>query len=270
MVMNLSCFLTPKNLRPDLPLFVFLPGMDGTGQLLRTQTEGLERLFDVRCLAIPPTDQTGWDELAERVIDLIEAELKQSGDRPVYLCGESFGGCLALKVVQQAPNLFQRMILVNPALTMRDSLILLISQAMLHWLPEVILQPLAGGLLPLLIQPERVSFENRQALLKAVQSVPKQTIVWRLSLINEFDFQETQFQQIRLPVLWLAGGADRLLPSVAEANRLARFLPKSQVVVLPNSGHACLLEQEVNLYAIMQDHHFLDYPLLTTGVTRLG
>jgi len=92
MVMNLSCFLTPKNLRPDLPLFVFLPGMDGTGQLLRTQTEGLERLFDVRCLAIPPTDQTGWDELAERVIDLIEAELKQSGDRPVYLCGESFGG----------------------------------------------------------------------------------------------------------------------------------------------------------------------------------
>jgi hypothetical protein len=52
------CFLAPKRLQPQYPLFVFLPGMDGTGQLLRSQTAGLEVAFDVRCLAIPPDDFT--------------------------------------------------------------------------------------------------------------------------------------------------------------------------------------------------------------------
>lgn len=34
-------FLTPERIQPEYPLFVFLPGMDGTGQLLRSQTAGL-------------------------------------------------------------------------------------------------------------------------------------------------------------------------------------------------------------------------------------
>lgn len=47
------CFLTPKRVQPDYPLLVYLPGMDGTGQLLRSQTAGLETGFDVRSLALP-------------------------------------------------------------------------------------------------------------------------------------------------------------------------------------------------------------------------
>ena len=70
------CFLTPNRLQPEYPLFVFLPGMDGTGQLLRTQTAGLEVAFDVRCLMIPPNDLSSWDVLSDQVIDLIQGELK--------------------------------------------------------------------------------------------------------------------------------------------------------------------------------------------------
>ncbi|MBD0361862.1 MAG: alpha/beta hydrolase, partial [Coleofasciculus sp. C3-bin4] len=89
------CFLTPSRINPDYPLFVFLPGMDGTGQLLRLQTEGLETAFDVRCLAIPADDLTNWEDLTDKVVNLIEEELKKRSSRSVYLCGESFGGCLA-------------------------------------------------------------------------------------------------------------------------------------------------------------------------------
>ncbi|MHC5833281.1 MAG: alpha/beta fold hydrolase, partial [Nostoc sp.] len=32
------CFLTPERVQPEYPLLVYLPGMDGTGQLLRSQT----------------------------------------------------------------------------------------------------------------------------------------------------------------------------------------------------------------------------------------
>ncbi len=30
------------------------------------------------------------------------------------------------------------------------------------------------------------------------------------------------------------------------------------MVLLPNSGHACLVESDINLYEIMQKEHFLD------------
>ena len=109
------CFLTPKLVQPKYPLFVFLPGMDGTGELLRSQTTGLEAAFDVRCLAIPRDDATSWDVLTEKVLELTQAELKNNPQRPVYLCGESFGGCLALKVAIARPQLFNRLILINSA-----------------------------------------------------------------------------------------------------------------------------------------------------------
>lgn len=83
-VKSRPCFLTPKRLQPQYPLFVFLPAMDGTGQLLRSQTAGLEVAFDVRCLAIPLDDLTNWDELSKQVVDLIQAELEKKSS-PVGL-----------------------------------------------------------------------------------------------------------------------------------------------------------------------------------------
>jgi predicted alpha/beta superfamily hydrolase len=58
---------------------------------------------------------TSWDDLAVSVVNLIEEELNKQPSRSVYLCGESFGGCLAVKVALKSPDLFERIILVNPA-----------------------------------------------------------------------------------------------------------------------------------------------------------
>lgn len=44
-IKNRPCFLTPTENKPDFPLFIFLPGMDGSGQLLRCQTASLEKNF---------------------------------------------------------------------------------------------------------------------------------------------------------------------------------------------------------------------------------
>ena len=71
-------FLTPKPPKPDRPLFVFLPGMDGGGLLLRSQIPKLANHFDIRCLAIPADDMASWEVLVSETIALIEAE-KQAG-----------------------------------------------------------------------------------------------------------------------------------------------------------------------------------------------
>ena len=252
------CFLTPSRLNPDYPLFVFLPGMDGTGQLLRTQTEGLEIAFDIRCLAIPADDLTSWEVLTDQVVALIEAELEKQPHRSVYLCGESFGGCLAIKVALRSPHLFDRLILVNPASSFNQRAWLNWGSLVSGWLPEVLYRIGSVWLLPFLAALERMTKSDARALLEAMQSVPPKTVIWRLSLIREFHVDPTELLKILQPALLIAGDADQLLPSVAEIKRLAAWLPYSQTVVLPRSGHACLLEADINLYKILKDQNFLE------------
>lgn len=251
------CFLTPKQIKPECPLFVFLPGMDGTGQLLRTQMSGLEVGFDIRCLAIPPDDLTSWDVLTDKVVGLVEAEIKQDSKRSVYLCGESFGGCLAIAVALRAPHLFERIILVNPASSIGFRPWMYFGIPFTKWVPESFYHFGSMIGLPVLAALNRITSEDRLALMQAVQIVPQKTAIWRLSLLKDFHVDEWQLRRITQPVLIIAGGSDRLLPSVSEAERLVRVFRNGQMVVLPESGHACLLEKDVNLYQIMRDCQFL-------------
>ncbi|HEY9802986.1 MAG TPA: alpha/beta hydrolase [Leptolyngbyaceae cyanobacterium] len=252
------CFLTPRRIQPEYPLFVYLPGMDGTGQLLRSQTAGLETGFDVRCLAIPRQDLTGWDTLTNNVLDLIHTELEKSSQRVVYLCGESFGGCLAMKVAIKAPKLFKRLILINPASAFKLRPWLDWLSQLVELVPECLYDVGAIGLLPFLASLQRISDNIRHELLKTMRYVPAETVVWRLSLLREFDIEDEQLRSLTQLTLLIAGGSDRLLPSVNEITRLANIIPNSQAVILPDSGHACLLEEDVNLYEIMQLNNFLE------------
>jgi pimeloyl-ACP methyl ester carboxylesterase len=252
------CFLTPKRLQPDLPLFVYLPGMDGTGELLRSQTSGLEVGFDVRCLAIPRKDLTSWDELSHNVLDLIHAELEKSSQRPVYLCGESFGGALAMKVAVNAPQLFKRIILINPASSLRLRPWLSWASHVTDWVHPCLYEIGALGLLPFLAYLPRISRSDRHELLKTMRSVPPQTVQWRLSLLREFDVDDQKLLRLTQPILLIGSTHDRLLPSVNEVNRLADIFTHTKTVILPYSGHACLLEKDINLYEILDESQFLE------------
>lgn len=252
------CFLTPERVQPEYPLLVYLPGMDGTGQLLRSQTAGLEAGFDVRCLALPRKDLNTWDVLAKSVLDLIHAELEKSSQRPVYLCGESFGGCLAIKVAIQTPELFKRIILINPASSFHLRPWLNWASQLSYLVPSGLYDVGALGLLPFLASLPRISQSDRHELLKTMRSIPPETVHWRLSLLREFEVDDKQLDRLTQPVLLIAGASDRLLPSVTEVKRIANILPNNKIVVLPHCGHACLLEQDTNLYEILKDNDFLE------------
>ena len=257
MLQSSPCFLTPKSLRPQFPLFVFLPGMDGTGQLLRAQTAGLEAAFDVRCLAIPPHDLTNWEDLAQRVVDLIKTEVSRDEARSIYLCGESFGGCLAMKVVALAPELFDRLILVNPASSFNRRPWISWGAQISRHLPQLLYQWSSVSFLPLLAAFDQIEPLDRQALIEAVRSVPQATSIWRMGLLYQFEVPTRELRSLKIPTLILASVRDRLLPSLVEGYRLKAVFQNAEVVVLPESGHTCLLETDVNLYQILEQHKFL-------------
>ncbi len=245
-------FLHPTKSRTDLPLFIYLPGMDGTGELFHRQVPQLSQSFDIRCLSIPPEDRSDWDQLTERTLSLIHRERTQHPERPLYLCGESFGGCLALQVALRSAQWLKHLILINPASSFRQRPWVQWGAGLTQFLPQPFYRLSVVGLLPLLASLGRMEQSDRQALFNAMNSVPQETSAWRMELLRQFDVDQSQLQQLKLPTLVIAGQADLLLPSVAEAQHLAQKLPRAEMLVLADSGHACLLEKNMDLHRILQ------------------
>ena len=251
-------FLPPQKPQPQLPLFVYLPGMDGTGKLLRSQIPNLERSFDIRRLSIPVDDLSNWDQMVAKIAELIKNELAtEHPKRKLYLCGESFGGCLALKLTIQFPELCDRLILVNPASSFKQ-------QIWMHWglyftplLPARLYPLSCMALLPLLATLERISVSDSNDLLNVMQSVKFKSAMWRISLLDRFDVQIRQLQKIVQPTLVISSGSDRLLPSKAEGKLLTQYIPKSQLHLIPEGGHTVLLERSIDLHKILRTCAFL-------------
>ncbi|MDC0833835.1 hypothetical protein CKA32_004155 [Geitlerinema sp. FC II] len=258
--------IAPTAIASDLPLFVYLPGMDGSGHLLRWQLPKLSRAFDVRCLQIPPNDLRGWDELTQHTIELIERERRKT-QQPVYLFGESFGGCLALQVAMRSPRSFDRLVLSNPASSFNRRPWLTWGSHLVGWMPDFLNTVSALGLLPFLAALERIPSHNRQALVDAMQHVSPQAVAWRIQMLREFQLDWERIDRIEQPTLAIASACDRLLPSVTEVRELVDRLPNGRLRVLPESGHACLLEKGVDLYHILQEAKLLPEPVCD-GVMR--
>lgn len=251
-------FLIPRCPNPNLPLLVFLPGMDETGkELLSLETKSLEAGFDVRCLVIPPNNFMTWEQLTESAITLIQVELEKSLQQTVYLCGESLGGCLALKLIERAPHLFRRLILINSASSFHRVVWLNQSSRLLAWIPPVLYKLSPIVILWLTSALTRIPLARLRILWKAAQAAPKKTAEYRLSQLSEFRIDESHLRCFNHPVLLIASQVDRLLPSVSEAQRLSKIFPTAQVVVLPHSGHTCLVEPKISLYQILQTEHFV-------------
>ncbi len=247
----------PTPPRPDRPLFLFLPGMDGTGQLLTPQVPTLEPHFDLRCVQIPVENRQGWPDLAVAVLTQVRPLL---GHRPFYLMGESYGACLGLQMALMAPEIINRLVLLNSASALRQ-------QPWYRWagqaaalFPDWLFHGSGSIALQLLAAFDRISPEVQRMLIEAVQSVPQDCVAWRLSMLQEFNPDPQGFQALTMPTVLLASDRDRLLPSHAEALRLSRLLPNARIGRLPYSGHGALLEQAVSLADLLAQTDSLPQP----------
>lgn len=244
----------PVQPQDEKPLMVFLPGLDGTGKLFAPQVDTLRHHFDIRCLAIPENNRQDWSSLAQTVVELIH-HIKQS--RPLYLCGESYGGCLALQVALTAPDMPERLILINPASSLRQQTVLRWLSAFTAYVPSWIFAASGNIVYPLLANFERIRSSWQQTFIETVRPISQDCVAWRLSMLQCFDVPTPHLQELAMPTALLASGQDRLLPSTKEIERLRLALPNVVTYLLPESGHICLLEDRVDLAQCLGTLDFL-------------
>ncbi|KAK8966382.1 Acyltransferase-like protein [Platanthera guangdongensis] len=255
------------------PSLLFLPGMDGTGFGLILHHRSLGRAFEVRCLHIPVNDRSQFKELLGLVESSVKNEHMLSPRKPIYLVGDSFGGCLALAVAARNPSIDLVLILVNPASSFGRSLmqpLLPILEALpsnLHVAVPYLLSFAMGDPVKMAMAgvadglPPQQALEELSKRLTALlprlsdlaDIIPKETLIWKLELLKSASsYVNSRLHAIKAEVLVLASGKDNLLPSEDEADRLWSSLKNCRVRYFKGSGHTLLFEDGINLLTVIK------------------
>ncbi|KAJ4968442.1 hypothetical protein NE237_015143 [Protea cynaroides] len=255
------------------PLLLFLPGMDGVGFGLLLHHKSLGRVFEVRCMHIPVYDRTPFEGLVKLVENMVVLEHSFSPNKPIYLVGDSFGGCLALAVAARNPAIDLVLVLVNPATSFGKSQLqplLPIVEALpdeLHitvpYLVSLIMgDPMKMALvnveygLPPAQKLEQLS-RNLTSFLPRLSGLadimPKDTFSWKMKLLKTgAAYANSRLHAIKAEVLLLASGKDNMLPSRLEAQRLSTLLQNCQVRYFKDNSHTLLLEDGINLLTVIK------------------
>ncbi|KAK9071584.1 hypothetical protein SSX86_008012 [Deinandra increscens subsp. villosa] len=250
----------------DSPVLLFLPGMDGLGLGLILHQKSLRKVFEVRCLHIPVYDRTPFIDLVAFVEETLRFEHALFPSRPIYLVGDSFGGCLALAVAARNPGIDLVVILSNPATSfdrtqlkpllpvlevMPDTLTGTIPYLLSFVMGDPIKMATVNAESSIIPNLEKLS-DNLVSLLPRLSGlsdiIPKATLSWKLELLKSAAaYTNSRLHAIKAEVLLLTSGKDNMLPSRDEAERLSRNLQNCKICYFKDNGHTLLLEDGINL-----------------------
>lgn len=262
----------------ELPLLLVLPGLDGSAVTAWAQYAELAQSYEVKALAIPPSDRSDYETLIERVRSAV-TDGSEGGSRPVYLMGESMGAGIALAVGQRGTSGLSGLVLVSPA-TGWDRTWLGGARQWLMTLPEPLLSMIVaftsyqlldaeqltttvrriatGEKSPLLATEGRTAYAYRIiAELPARLASPAATVRHRIAQWVEPTLaagKAAALAKLSVPMLIVAGTADRRVPAVEEAERIAREVPATcpcTIHRVEGAGHAGVTDDRLDLRAVM-------------------
>ncbi|XP_068661517.1 phytyl ester synthase 1, chloroplastic-like [Aristolochia californica] len=255
------------------PLLLFLPGVDGVGLGLILHHKSLGKVFEVRCLHIPVYDQTPFEGLVKFVEDTVRCEHVLSPNMPIYLVGDSFGGCLALAVAARNPTIDLILVLANPATSFGNSQLQPVLP-LLELLPRELHVAVPYLLSFIMGDPVKLAMANIESGLPPLQTldelsknltsmlpclshladiIPKETLAWKLRLLKSASaYANSRLHAVKAEVLVLVSGEDKMLPSKDEAERLWRTLSNCTVRYFKANGHSLLLEDGIHFLTIIK------------------
>jgi pimeloyl-[acyl-carrier protein] methyl ester esterase len=175
---------------------VLLPGMDGTGELLRTLSDQLSTHRPVQVIDYPLARPLNYDQLVLYVRERVPND-------PFVILGESFSGPIAIEVAATDPQVIGLILASSfarhPLPTQFAAFARLLD---LRWIPtSVFIAALMG-----LAAPPKLRVQFREVLAR----LPQEVIRGRVQDVLRVD-KSRRLREIKCPLLCLHGRADRLV-----------------------------------------------------------
>jgi 2-hydroxy-6-oxonona-2,4-dienedioate hydrolase len=180
--------------------------------------------------------------LANTIIEVAD----RMGLRRFSLVGHSLGALLALELAMRGEKRIDRIILINPPGIGRSALIPVM---------KALSPPFVEGFVSRVLTRGVVEFILRRAFGTRERPLPRDVDeYWAPAQFDGFihacraclhqvrwkRLSATKLRSVRLPVLIIIGGRDRIVP--ADAKRARELIPTAQTVLIPEGGHLVMQE----------------------------
>ena len=226
---------------------VYLPGLDGSAELLFMQEEELAARY--RVLKVPWRTEPpfGVEDLASDVTAALDA----AGVDRATVVAESFGGTVGLHFALTRPERVERLVLVNTFAWYPNRLLA-------HWgrlFAMVTPRPVVHAMRILVDTPvlmlEGVPAHARRRFFEVAYAQPLAAYRQRLEIVESVDLRD-RLGEISVPTLVVTCDNDRVV--WPEAGRLlADRIPGARLRLLPHRGHAVLLTPGVSLLRLLEE-----------------
>lgn len=241
----------PRHLRDltdqSVDTIVLVPGIDGTAELFYRQIPLLASSFNVVAFPLPDKPAATMDELVDDLVLLI----RETSAKPVLLCGESFGGALAMSVALARPELVKGLIIINSFPYLENRLQLALAPRIVKLLPWVAM-PAVRRLTEHRLHSAHALDEDLHEFRVRMRGIGRDGYIRRLELLMQYDIR-ARLAQLAMPVLFLAGTDDKLVPSARWAQYMAARVPGGRVLLLEGYGHCCLINHDLDLAQLVRE-----------------
>jgi pimeloyl-ACP methyl ester carboxylesterase len=213
---------------------VYVPGIDGSGELLLGTAARLERRFRLTRLCYRGSGG-GYETLAASVAQRIE---ESAGGRALILA-ESFGVALALELALDHPERVSGLALVNGFARFHDRLGLALTRGVFALAPRAWVRAARPRFAQRGLFAPRHDDEALHALLALDGDWFDAGYRARLAWIRELDLRE-RLAEVRCPVALFAADHDRVVAAVPAAREMEARLAHAELTVLVAAGHLVL------------------------------
>ena len=228
------------------PLLVFVPGMDGTGELFYLQVPRLAPHYRVATYTLRE-DGTMQDLVAD-----LAAVIAESGTHGrATVVGESFGGTVALSFALTHPEMVDRLVVLNSFPRFLPQARLHLAIAVLRALPfPWVVMSLVRRLTAFRLHSRHTHRREIRRFLEVTARTTRAGYLSRLRVLRDFDVR-ARLGDIRTPTLFLASDRDHLVPAVEQARYMADRVPNARLRVLRGHGHICLIAPDLDLAELL-------------------
>jgi pimeloyl-[acyl-carrier protein] methyl ester esterase len=198
---------------PEATPIILLPGMDGTGELLRALADQLALHRPVQLFAYPLDQPLSYAQLTTYVVERVP-------NRPFVVLGESFSGPIAIEIAATDPRAVGLVLASSFARHPLPAQFAALTRLLdLRWLPKRII---ATALMGSTATPELTA-----RLHRVLAALPREILQYRAREVLHVD-KRNRLREITCPVLCLHGRFDYLV-NRRQADEIVTAQPRCQV-----------------------------------------